>query len=355
MADLDDAKHLDRAGLTAIIWACFGIATIFVASRIFFRLHCYRCIKWDDAWIVLAWTSTLVMCILAMVQQNTLWETAETTGGQADSDGDGWTQSQLRRLDKWQFASMNLFWVVSSFKTRRIIWLFITTTVLLAFIGCLVASSISCHAHSGCTAGLDLYRQKFSILFSTALDIATNLLIVALPLSVLPLVNLDTRKKLAMGFMFTLSLLVVCVSILRMTQVVVDADVDLVGLMIWSTVETCTALIIGSLPPFSGLLSRRIGNIRTNQANKTLMENDFNPQKSYPLYSRALTITTVEPGPVPDPSCVAQAGEGIFVQRTFESRTEEWQETNAYTASSEDGSTYAMVRFESDTTQLTRI
>ncbi|KAJ4146865.1 hypothetical protein LMH87_001424 [Akanthomyces muscarius] len=373
--DLDDAKHIHRAELTAIVWVCFGTASVFVASRIFLRTYNYGRIKLDDVWMILAWASMLVMCILEMLQQKSLWYTAATTEGQVDPDSE-MRNSQLLELAKWQFASINLFWVclwcvkasllsfcnqlVSPFKTRRIMWILFTIIVILAFVACGVSNIVSCHTpsdypHSGrCTTGLDLYRQRFNILFSTALDIATDILIVTLPLSVLPLMNLDKRKKIALGFMFTLSLLIVCVSIVRMTQILVDVNVDLVGLTVWSTVETCIALIMGSVSPFSGLLSRRVGNIKTIKPIRTIMDNDFNPEKLYPLGSRTVTTTKIEPVPVGDLYYKTQHSDGIYVQRTFESYAEDWVETDGHAASSDDGSGFAMVRMESDKAHLTR-
>ncbi|KAJ4148568.1 hypothetical protein LMH87_003032 [Akanthomyces muscarius] len=372
--DLDDAKHIHRAGLTAIIWVCFGTASAFVASRIFLRTYNYGRIKLDDIWMILAWASMLVMCILEMLQQKSLWSTAATTEGQVDPDSE-MMESQLHELSKWQFASINLFWVslwcvkasllafcnqlVSPFKTRRIVWILFTVIVILAFIGCVVSNIVSCRSasdgpHSRCTTGLDLYRQRFNVVFSTALDIATDILIVTLPLSVLPLVNLDKRKKIALGFMFTLSLLIVCVSIVRMTQILVDVNVDLVGLTIWSTVETCIALIMGSLPPFSGLLSRKVGKTKTTKPIRSIMDNDFNPEKLYPLASRTVTTTKVEPVPVDDLYYKTQPSDGIYVQRTFESYAEHWIETDGHATSSDDGSGIAMARMESDEAHLTR-
>lgn len=375
MADLDNAEHFDRAGLTAIIWVCFGTASVFVTSRLLLRIYIYGHIKWDDVWIILAWTSMLAMCILEMLQQPSLWDTAATTEGQVGPNEER-RESQLNQLAKWQFTSINLFWVslwcvkasllslcnriVSPIKSRRISWIVFTTIVILAFIGCVVSNTVSCdhpsdHLHSGrCTASLDLYRQRFNVLFSTAMDIATDILIVVLPLSVLHLLSLDKRKRIALGLMFALSLLIVCVSIVRMTQILVDTSVDLVGLTVWSTVETCIALIIGSLAPFSGLLSRRVGMTRTTKPSRTVMDNDFDPQKSYPLGSRTVTTTKVEPVPVRDSYCNTQPNDGIYVQRTFESYTEDWIETDRDVAASDDGSGFAIVRMESNETSFTR-
>ncbi|KAJ6783100.1 hypothetical protein PWT90_05922 [Aphanocladium album] len=372
--DLDDARHIHRAGLAAIIWVCFGTASVFVASRIFIRSYNFGRIRWDDCWIIAAWSAALVMCILETVQQPSLWYVAAATDDGADADT-GVMEAHLHELSRWQFASLNLFWVslwcvkasllslcyqvVSPFKIRRIIWMFITAIVTLAFIACIVSNTVSCHPSpehlkSGkCTTGLGLYRQRFNVIFSTALDIATDMLIVALPLSVLPLLNLDKRKKTALGFMFALSLVIVCVSIVRMTQIVIDVDVDLVGLTVWSTVETSISLIMGSLPAFSGLITQKVGMKKTTKPSRSMMANDFNPEKSYPLASRTVTTTIIEPVPFGASDYKTETGGGIYVQRTFESYTEDWVGTDGQAASSDDGSGFAIITMESDKVHLT--
>jgi len=92
------------------------------------------------------------------------------------------------------------------------------------------------------------------VLFSTSVDIATDLMIMALPIALLPSLQLDMRKKIGLGIAFSLALLIICVAIVRMTQVIVADRVDLVGLAVWGAVETTTAVVVGCLPPLKALL-----------------------------------------------------------------------------------------------------
>lgn len=373
--DLDDANHIHRSGLATIIWACFGTASLFVTSRIAFRIYNYGQIKLDDAWILLAWACMLVMCILEELQQGSLWYTAGVVAGHVDAD-EPTLHAQLNDLARWQFVSINLFWlslwsvkaslltlfyhVVSPFKTRRILWFVVSGVVILSLVGAVVSNAVSCHTpsdylHSGhCATSLDLYRQRFNVIFSTVLDIFTDILIVCLPLSILPLLNLDVKKKIAVGFVFTLSLLIVAVSIARMTQIIVDTTVDLVGLTIWSTVETCIALIVGSLLPFSGLLSQKVQQMKTLKPSRAAaVENDFDPAKAYAMTTRSVTTTRIEPTPAGEVVRRAQMDGGIHVQRTFVSYIEEWVEPDGLATSSDDGSGITMVKSENDMEFLT--
>lgn len=100
--------------------------------------------------------------------------------------------------------------------------------------------------------------QSFNVIYSTTVDISTDLMIMGLPIAVLPSLQLDRRKKIGLGVIFGLGAIIICVAVVRMTQVVRGGTVDLVGLAVWGVVETATALVVGSLPPLKSLISRSV-------------------------------------------------------------------------------------------------
>lgn len=355
------ANNVDRAGLVAIIWTCFGVATTFASARIAVRLHTSRRLQIDDWWIVLAWAAMLTMCIIETIAQDAVWYALGLLAGRfmPEMDSMVWDLEQLAR---WQFASIKLFFVclwsvkasflalfyrvVQPFTTRRRLWYVITTFVTLSFIGCVISSVLTCDPPSNyfkfgkCSGPADLRRQHFNILFATVLDIVSDVVIVSLPLSVLPILNLDKRKKIGLGIIFTLSLFVVCVSVVRMTQVIVRDAVDVVGLIIWSTVETATAVIIGSLPALSGLLTKGVRKYKNKKIKRNMIENDFHPQDSYPLGSRSRTVMMAESIPLDDSCRSEQLDGGIYVQTMFETHIE----VDADASSRDDLSDIAIVK-----------
>jgi hypothetical protein len=80
----------------------------------------------------------------------------------------------------------------------------------------------------------------------------------SLPLAILPSLQLDFRKKVGLAVVFSLGCIIISVAIVRMTQVLRAERVDLVGLAIWSTVESGVAVIVGSMPPLKGFLAKGI-------------------------------------------------------------------------------------------------
>lgn len=325
------------------MWVCFAIASCGVGSRLYIRIYDTRRLQTDDIWIVIAWLAMLTMSTVQMLQQDSLWYILAVVVRRFEPDKEYaiWQHEQLTR---WQFPEVNLFWitlwavkasllsiffrVVHPFTTRRRLWYAVSTFVGLSFVACIVMNTFTCTPPSDyfragqCSSPAEIQRQRLSVIISTILDIITDMVIMYLPLSVLPLLNLDKRRKIGFAAISGLSIFVVCVSIVRMTQAIASERVDLVGLTIWSSVETCVALIVGSLPALRGLLPRGIRRYATKKSRKDMKENDFHPQDSYPLGSRSRTIMVAESIPLDDAHRSAQMDGGIYVQRMFTTHVE---------------------------------
>ena len=168
------------------------------------------------------------------------------------------------------------------------------------------------------------------MLFSTSVDIATDLMIMALPIALLPSLQLDMRKKIGLGIAFSLALLITCVAIVRMTQVIVADRVDLVGLAIWGAVETTTAVVVGCLPPLKALLSRGVrkysSNMKSSQrygGGKSAGGRGNTAREGYGgLASSARSVMVSESIPLDNVHRSQQQDGGIYVQKMFETHIE---------------------------------
>ncbi|OIW22711.1 hypothetical protein CONLIGDRAFT_694968 [Coniochaeta ligniaria NRRL 30616] len=185
------------------------------------------------------------------------------------------------KLSRWEFPIITLFWTVlwsvkASFMTvffrlvkpfpllRRLCYC-IAFLAALAYCGCNIASALTCgppgnyFKAGGCSSPDDVWRSRFNVIFSTTVDVTSDLMIMAIPISILPSLQLDRRRKIGLGVAFSLGAIIVIVALVRMTQVIrIDGSnqVDMVGLAIWGAVESATAVVVGSLPPLKALLSR---------------------------------------------------------------------------------------------------
>lgn len=342
MTDMDDADHISPSGLAGIVWSVFCVASVFVTARLSVRVYSHRALQTDDGWIILAWVVMLVMSAISTVQRDSIWFTYGAKEGRIHPSA---SELDLEReqLARWQFALVTLFWialwsvkasflavfrqVTLPFKVQHRIWLGVTAFLSLAFLGCILCNVFSCSHPSDyftagkCRSASDIDHRKFSILVATILDIVSNLAIIGLQLSILPVLTLDTRKKIGLGVVFALNMFVVSVAVLRMAQIVMDPSIDIVGMSVWSSVEVCIALIIGSLPPLYGFASRYLRKRREDKDSSGSDQDDLYLESVYPFGSVSQTVMKIESILTDDAHRNTLSG-GIFVQRTFSTHVE---------------------------------
>lgn len=148
-----------------------------------------------------------------------------------------------------------------------------------------------------------------------------------LPIAVLPQLQLDKRKKVGLGVAFSLGFIIIGVAIVRMTQVIVKAKVDLVGLAIWGAVETATAIVVGSLFPLKAFLARRVEQYHSNKVTQRYGANSsasaLRAAGTFGTTSASKNIRVAESIPLDDVHHSHQDKGRIYVQKTYETRISE--------------------------------
>ncbi|GAB1317787.1 Rhodopsin domain-containing protein [Madurella fahalii] len=103
------------------------------------------------------------------------------------------------------------------------------------------------------------YCHPFSVYWShSGLNIATDLLIFALPLTVLHKIRVPPRQKIALYFVFILAFCVCIISILRTLQFIRGitlADERTIGIACWTMLEVNIAVICACLTTIKPLLA----------------------------------------------------------------------------------------------------
>ncbi|KAL6920637.1 hypothetical protein ACHAP8_008183 [Fusarium lateritium] len=340
------ARTVDRQGLVVIIWVCFTIATLFVSLRLFVRWNQNRRFLADDCWIFFAWLCTLTMAILQTEQMEALWYMTHLQAGRIAYEPEEML-SQRNQLAKWQFPIIKMFWIilwsvkasflaifwrlVQPFVIIRRLWYFVCFFTASALVVCVVCSVFTCNTPSdyfygACNSPKEQWRQSFNVIFSTTVDVASDLMIMALPIAVLPSLQLDRKKKIGLGIVFSLGVIIISVAIVRMSQVIVKRQVDLVGLAIWGAVETATSLVVGSLPALKSLLTRGIKKYTTSRSGRS----DPTDYSSQPSHARRGVGSLMAPKDITGSDCIPlddvhrseQFDGGICVHKTFDLATE---------------------------------
>ncbi|OHW99721.1 hypothetical protein CSPAE12_01525 [Colletotrichum incanum] len=309
------AQSINRQTLTAIIWICFSVASLFVALRLTVRWRQNHSFLADDYWIIWAWMCLLTMASLQTRQLDALYYTTYLSAGRIQVTAE--TVAKTEDLTRWQFPIIKLFW-----------------TVLWSVKASFMAVFYRLVKPFTCNSPHEIWMQTFNVIYSTTVDIASDLLIMALPITVLPSLQLDRKKKIGLGLAFSLAIIIICVAIVRMTQVIRGETVDLVGLAIWGAVETATAVVVGSLPPLKALLTRRVKKYHTSTKRNTQR---YGGQKSQPATmssygpnttSRSVMVT--ESIPLDDLHRSNQMNGRIYVQKTYETHFEHDNSSREY-------------------------
>jgi hypothetical protein len=181
-----------------------------------------------------------------------------------------------------------------------------------------------------CTCLNVLIKQAYSVIYSTAVDVVTDLMIMALPLTILPSLQLDARDKIGLAVVFSLGLLIIATAIARMTQILSIAyyregvDVDTVSLFVWTIVEASVALIVGSLPPLKGLMVRGVKKHLSGRKSSRKMEllQDGSLSESYASTGPMWSVTTTMSAPMEDIHQNNQTPGRIVVRTTLETHVE---------------------------------
>ena len=170
----------------------------------------------------------------------------------------------------------------------------------------------------------------------------------AIPIALLPSLQLDTRKKIGLGVAFSLGIIIIAAAIARMTQVILKEQVDLVGLALWGAVETAISLIVGSLPPLKALITRGVKKYSTSKKSSQRYGSSGKHVNSagnggsdvhYGPTSTTRSVMVAESLPLDDMHMSKHQGGQIYVQRTFNAKVEK-----NYSHSSTDDEEIAIVR-----------
>ncbi|KAI9742522.1 MAG: hypothetical protein M1835_003043, partial [Candelina submexicana] len=169
---------------------------------------------------------------------------------------------------QYQFAMITLFWTTvwavkisflifyrrffEGLKNHMIAWWAVLIFALVAYVGCWVSFLTACgtpynYFHSSlvaCELHESVTRTTISVKYSTAVDVLSDLMIMALPLRILTALRISIRQKLALAGIFCLGFVIIIFSIVRAVETSSSLtnswslkESDPVWLALWSILE----------------------------------------------------------------------------------------------------------------------
>lgn len=272
--DPDNVGDLSHKSLLILIWISFSAAFFLVALRTVIRIRSpatRQIAPLEDCWIFLALAALLALCILETIQLPSQYYITGVLSGAIPLNSFETVIAHTERYLLFQFPITILFWTVLwSVKAAflalywrlfrdltwyRRVWFVLSVFTLLAYGGCVTTLVLSCgpdvrnfFAFNKCAGPQNVWSSNFSVYFSTAVDVFTDVCIMAMPLRLIYNVKVSLKQKVGLVCVFSLGFVMIVFAIIRANQSLAQQGfVNLTMLMVWSTLAAAICKFFFSL------------------------------------------------------------------------------------------------------------
>ncbi|KFY17143.1 hypothetical protein V492_00876 [Pseudogymnoascus sp. VKM F-4246] len=314
------AGKLPERGLVIIVWVATGIAGCFVVARTAIRIKKIEKLHVDDYLIYTAFLVLIANAVLQTIQAPHCYNLARLVNGLSTLTEEETVASGNIYL-RYEFTIIGLFWTVlwlvkASFlaffyklfdglQVYRRIWWVVVVFAFLSYVGCWIVSINVCHPaknyfiFGACSLEIDKKTSIIAVLYSTVVDVLTDLMIMAMPLQLLWRVRISSSEKMGLAGVFSIGVLIIVFAIARAVQIAFTTTSDSVLLALWGIIESTVSVIVGCLPPFKSLFTRRpqtsYNTSYEDRYNKSALTNELR-NGSIPLQSRTSQTTKINRG-----------------------------------------------------------
>ncbi|KAL4902930.1 hypothetical protein BDW74DRAFT_54639 [Aspergillus multicolor] len=252
---------------TSFLFLIFRLTVRFKTNQ-HFRFH------FDDFLVVLAWSFHLSTSIIWQVESQTVYLLSDVSKGK-----EAWTPDLADRfttlfhyrgvitilffLGLWciKLSFLVFFYRLGSKIRSHRIWWYVVTAITVA-LGALVLSNGTYQClfskwqfiHTHCTNVQYTRKSSWAYFLNGAADVLTDLLILSIPSLIVWRTGLSIRKKLVLTAVFSATVFVMAVAIVRVTTVgLIDRFDRFSWVYLWCSIEGGTAIIIACTAAFRQL------------------------------------------------------------------------------------------------------
>ncbi|KAK4168300.1 hypothetical protein QBC43DRAFT_310049 [Cladorrhinum sp. PSN259] len=298
----------------AAIWITASVALLFVAIRLYSRFRGRGKIFVDDIFIIFAYALFLVTAALWQWAGRYMYTFLDVQARRSLTDlPDDWEIQLQRLMNVWGVNVIFFYACLAAVKLsvllffRRLgyqnnsgvrkMWWPLVAYVLVGLIVTIGCTPWKCFQAS--TNQVDIFNfiktcgdpkyQDFVLntyRVNAALDVSSDFFIILVPVIMIWDLHMPLRKKLAFVGLFSLTLVVMIVAIVRIVKAgkVQNHAMDPTYLFLWSAIEMCIAIIIACLSAFPQLFvsSSRMRSRKkpTYQPSQSFMERRVEAMKS---------------------------------------------------------------------------
>ncbi|KAG6011013.1 hypothetical protein E4U21_000044 [Claviceps maximensis] len=272
--------------IIVLIWTLWVVASCMTALRLTFEWRLHRRFLAGDYLVMVGLTTLTVMTGVFTRIVPHVYFMAEFFKNQSEDPSmpppmpiEEMNNRSVTTL-KYTFSMLPLFWttvwaakfsilffirlLLVGLPKYMMCWRICFGVVLALYISCILSQYLTCFplernwAMTGCNGPDDIERENASFQFSIGVDIASDLLIMILPLNLLRNLTITKLQKLWLVTVFSLSGIIVAVALVRYIQIVQTRENSghnlltavhmlLLGGM-WSHIESTVAIIVATLP-----------------------------------------------------------------------------------------------------------
>ncbi|KFY04279.1 hypothetical protein O988_00891 [Pseudogymnoascus sp. VKM F-3808] len=318
---------------------CLVLAILFVAARTIVRWKKEHTIQAEDylCWLALASFVSLVGLYFNIL--DTIYIVTAVASGKAKptatfvSDGN--------HMMRCMFAIQLLFWMSLYavkfsllFLFRRLalglplyekIWTGVVVFTMLSFIGSVITELTSCtpliaYFHFGeCNKPSDAKAQATSLYFSLAVDVLTDLLIMAIPVRLLWNLQISRLEKMSVALVMCVGVITMVCAIVRASSLGIFASsgqIPISWLVLWACIEGLVAIIVNCLPAFAIIVRSQIQTIRStgNNSNGHYTHNTLPSQQKSRIRAESMLLDDVGPVEVGRKSLSSHNGSESWAQ-----------------------------------------
>ncbi|KAI9733460.1 MAG: hypothetical protein M1818_007208 [Claussenomyces sp. TS43310] len=244
---------------------CLSLAISFSAARCVARWIKVRTVQLEDVFMWLALICFIAMNALIIASLPLFYGNFETQ-----------TQADYVKALKLGFVSDIFFYsalwcvkfsllfmfcrVTADLPQYRWVWIAIMIFTFLTYVGCIIGHILDCRSMTAwftpgqCGSHRDVVAEVATVHYAMAVDLLTDLLIMAIPVRLIIGLHINRIEKLSVGLVFSVAILNMIFAIIRVAYL--DANLDGHGysetwLVLWANLEGVVSVIVGCLPSFA--------------------------------------------------------------------------------------------------------
>ncbi|MCJ1245486.1 hypothetical protein MMC30_002690 [Trapelia coarctata] len=269
--------RIPPTAFTAFITTFLTLAILSALSRIFLRLRYTRSLLLDDYFLLYAVLSLVAAGALTYGIKDLVYLQIYVGLGWTPPDAD--LIPRMLVFEKRVQAASALAWsslyavkfsflfffrtLVRRVRGLKVLWGVVMGCVVVGAMASVPLAFIICANFSDeymqyCSISSQLANERIYLATTTALDIATDLLIISIPIALLYPMQLPLAQKLALGIMLCLSFFMMIIAIIRTALAPLPDNkvIDTSWLIFWEGIEATTAIIMVSLTAFRSLFGQ---------------------------------------------------------------------------------------------------